>query len=185
MSAGTILVLAAALATLLIYNRLVRMRLRVREAWSGVDVQLKRRADVVPNLVAAVQAYAAHERTLFEDVATARTALINAAAPITAIEPARALNQGISRLLAVAEAYPQLRASEQFLKLQDELFDLEEKLSYARHFYIRNALEYNTRLNSFPQILLAPLLGFRPADFFEIESGERRTVSAAVASPKA
>ncbi len=181
MHPGTILVLAAALAALLIYNRLVRMRLRVREAWSGVDVQLKRRADLVPNLVEAVKAYAAHERTLFEDVATARTALAQAAAPLAAAEPARALNQGISRLLAVSEAYPQLRASEQFLKLQDNLFDMEDKLAYARHFYNRNVLEYNTRLRSFPQFLLAPLLGFRPAEFFEVEEPQRRPV--AVSTP--
>ncbi len=180
MTPGTILVLAAALAALLIYNRLVRMRLRVQEAWSGVDVQLKRRADLVPNLVEAVKAYAAHERTLFEDVATARTALVQAAAPLTAAEPARALNQGIARLLAVSEAYPQLRASEQFLKLQDNLFDLEDKLAYARHFYNRNVLEYNTRLRSFPQFVLAPMLGFRPAEFFEIEELQRHPVAATI-----
>ncbi len=178
MSPGTILVLAAALAALLIYNRLVRMRLRVREAWSGVDVQLKRRADLVPNLVETVKAYAAHERALFEDVALVRTQLLKSAAPGSAAEAARALNQGIARLLAVSEGYPQLRASEQFLSLQESLSDLEDKLAYTRHFYNRNVLEYNARLHSFPQLLLAPLLGFRPAEFFEIEESQRRPASA-------
>ncbi len=180
MTPGTILVLAAALAILLVYNRLVRMRLRVREAWFGVDVQLKRRADLVPNLVAAVKAYGAHERTLFEDVARIRTEVLQSAAPSSAAASARALNEGIARLLAVAEAYPRLRASEQFLNLQENVSDLEEKLAYARHFYNRNVLEYNTRLRSFPQLLLAPLLGFRPAEFFQIEESQRSPVAATI-----
>lgn len=120
-----------------------------------------------------MKGYAAHERAVFEEVAAARTSLQQARTPASAAGTNRLLHQSLSRLLAVAEGYPQLRASEQFIRLQEELVDVEEKLAYARHFYNRNVLEYNTRLCSFPQVLLGRWLGFRAADFFELDSSQR------------
>ncbi len=152
------------------YNRLVRSRERTREAWSGVDVQLKRRADLVPNLVGVVKGYAQHERSVLEEVTEARGALTRARNASVAAGANYMLSLALGHLLAVSEAYPDLRASETFLQLQGELSDTEEKIAYARHFYNRNVLAYNTLIGRFPTLLLARLLAFKPAEFFEDDS---------------
>jgi LemA protein len=143
-----IVVALVALSVFWIYNGLVRSRMRTREAWSGIDVQLKRRADLVPNLVETVKGYAAHEQRTFEEVARARSAVHQAQSPAQATDTHAKLTEGLARLFAIAEAYPALRASENFIQLQKELSDVEEKIAYARQFYNRNVLDYNTRVNT-------------------------------------
>ena len=159
-----------------IYNRLVRSQMRTQEAWSGIDVQLKRRADLVPNLVEAVKAYAAHERHTFEEVARARSAVHQAQGPAQATDANAKLTAALARLFALVEAYPTLRASESFLNLQNELSDIEEKIAYARQFHNRNVLDYNTRINTFPRIVIARLFAFQSFEFFEAEEPERAAV---------
>jgi LemA protein len=149
------------------YNQLIRSRNRVREAWSGVDVQLRRRASLIPNLVDTVQAYAQHERSTFDEVARARSALQNAGGAGAAGDANNVLSQALGRLFAVAENYPQLRASEGFVRLQDELSDIEEKIAYARQFYNRNVLDYNNRIDVFPSVLVARTFDFRASEFFD------------------
>lgn len=174
-SADILLIVVAlvALSVLWNYNGLVRSRMRTREAWSGIDVQLKRRADLVPNLVETVRSYAAHERQTFEEVAQARSAVHQAQGPAQATDAHAKLTEGLARLFAIAEAYPALRASENFIQLQKELSDVEEKIAYARQFYNRNILDYNTRVNIFPQNLVAQLFDFQPAEFFETDEASR------------
>ena len=168
-----VVVLVALLWVIAVYNKLVRGRNRVREAWSGIDVQLRRRASLVPNLVESVKGYAAHERTVFEEVTRARGALQQASGAAAAAGANTALSQALGHLFAVAEAYPQLRASESFTGLQRDLGDAEDKVAFARQFYNRNVLDFNTRVESFPGNLIAGALGFLTAEYFET-SGEGR-----------
>jgi LemA protein len=163
------LVLVAALLGLRIYNRLVRAQVRTREAWSGIDVQLKRRANLIPNLVETVKGYAAHERGVFEAVTRARRSLFQAGGTAATAKANGTLTQALGRLLAVAEGYPDLKASANFLELQAELSDVEEKIAYARQFYNRNVAVFNARIKSVPDVLIARLYGFQPFDFFEAE----------------
>ena len=149
------------------YNGLVKSKMRVAESWSGIDVQLKRRSSLVPNLVETVKGYAAHERGVFENVAKARAALMGATDPKAAGEANNMLTGALKTLFAVAEAYPQLKASENFQKLQSELSDLEAKIAYARQFYNTNVLDFNTRIKVFPNVLLANPMGFKEAAFFD------------------
>jgi LemA protein len=160
-----------------VYNKLVRGRNRVREAWSGIDVQLRRRASLVPNLVEAVKGYAAHERTVFDEVTRARTAMQQASGAAAAAGASTALSQALGHLFAVAEAYPQLKASESFTSLQRDLGDVEDKVAFARQFYNRNVLDFNTRVESFPGNLIASSLGFLPAEYFETGDADRAEVS--------
>jgi len=159
------------------YNKLVRGRNRVREAWSGIDVQLRRRASLVPNLVETVRGYAAHERGVFDEVARARGALHQAGGAAAAAGANTALSQALGHLLAVAEAYPQLRASETFTGLQRDLGDAEDKIAFARQFYNRNVLDFNTRVESFPGNLIASTLRFLPAEYFETADEGRAEVT--------
>ena len=161
------LLVVAMLAGIATYNRLVRSRNRVREAWSGIDVQLRQRASLVPNLVESVRGYAAHERGVFEEVTRARGALQQAGGAAAAANANNALSQALGHLFAVVENYPTLRASENFTALQRELSDVEEKIAFARQFYNRNVLDYNTRIETFPGVLVASNLGFSAAEFFE------------------
>ncbi len=149
------------------YNQLIRSRNRVREAWSGVDVQLRRRASLIPNLVDTVQAYAQHERSTFDEVTRARSTLQNAGGAGAAGDANNVLSQALGRLFAVAENYPQLRASEGFVRLQDELSDIEEKIAFARQFYNRNVLDYNNSIDVFPSVLVARTFDFRASEFFD------------------
>ena len=167
---SALIVLAAGFAVVT-YNTLVRARMRVREAWSGIDVQLRRRASLLPNLMETVQAYATHERGTFEAVTQARTALQRAVGAVDAARANDALSQALGRLFAVAENYPELRASENFKSLQDELSDVEEKIAYARQFYNRNVLDYNARIDLFPGVVISRTFAFTAAEFFEDEAG--------------
>lgn len=167
-----ILLAIVVLATIFIwvlYNSLVGAKIRVQESWSGIDVQLKRRASLIPNLVETVKGYAKHEKEVFENVTKARTALMGASSVKEAAKANNMLEGALKTLFAVAEAYPQLRATENFKQLQDELSDTESKVAYARQFYNSNVLDYNTKIQVFPNVLLAGMFGFKPAEFFEAE----------------
>ena len=151
------------------YNRLVRLRNEADTGWANIDVQLERRGDLIPNLVETVKGYAAHERGVFEEVTKARTALQQASTPAAAGEANDILTAALGRLFAVAEAYPELRASENFLRLQDELTDTEDKISAARRYYNSTVMHYNTGIQSLPWMLVARPLGFREKEFFSAE----------------
>ena len=151
------------------YNRLVRLRNEADTGWANIDVQLERRGDLIPNLVETVKGYAAHERGVFEEVTKARTALQQAATPAAAGEANDILTAALGRLFAVAEAYPELRASENFLRLQDELTDTEDKISSARRYYNSTVMHYNTGIQSLPWVLVARPLGFHEREFFSAE----------------
>lgn len=158
------------------YNGLVKMRNRVKEAWSDIDVQLKRRYDLIPNLVNTVKGYAAHEKEVFEKVTQARSQAMQAEKSGNAKESAQAENMlsgALKSLFAVAEAYPDLKANQNFLELQRELSDTENKIQAARRFYNGNVRDYNTKQEQFPTNLIASVFGFKPAEFFEIEEAEK------------
>lgn len=159
-------------ATVVAYNRLVRSRERTREAWSGIDVQLNRRADLIPALVEVVRGYAAHERDTLEAVIEARSDLMALTRPPALAGANAALSSSLGRLFGLAEAYPELQAAEGFLKLQEELSELEEKLAYSRQFYNRNALDFNTRVRRFPTLILALALRYEPFEFFDAGEGD-------------
>jgi LemA protein len=161
---------AAILAVaIVIFNRLVRLRNVVREGWSGVDVQLRRRTDLVPNLIETVKAYAAHERGLFEEVTQRRASSIAASGVSEHAAAAQALSGSVGRLMAVAEAYPQLKADQNFLKLQGQLAEIEDQLQMARRYYNGAVRNLNIAIQSFPGLLLARPFGFRDAPFFELD----------------
>lgn len=153
------------------YNGLVKLNIRVDEAWSDITVQLKRRADLIPNLVESVKGYAAHEKGVFEAVTEARSAVINATSQGPAAT-AKAENQfegALKSLFAVAEAYPQLKANENFLQLQNELVDTEDKIQASRRFYNGGVRDLNTKVKMFPANMIAGMLGFKEREFFEVE----------------
>ena len=156
-----------------LYNSLVRARTKVEEAWSQIDVQLKRRVDLIPNLVETVKGYAKHEKGLFENVTKARSALLAAKTVKESGEADNLLTGALITLFAVAENYPELKASENFKGLQSELADTEDKVAYARQFYNGNVRDFNITIKSFPNVLLASVLGFKGAEFFEAKAGER------------
>jgi LemA protein len=176
----TVIVIASiALAVLVVlflivtYNRLVRLRNRTENAWAQIDVQLKRRADLVPNLVESVKGYAAHERETFEAVTNARAAAQSARTVEERAQAENLLSQALGRLLAVAEAYPELRATEQFQDLQRQLEETEEKIAVSRQVYNDTVLTYETARETFPTNLLATTLGFGPRQYFELEGAAR------------
>jgi len=148
------------------YNRLVRLRNEVDTGWANIDVQLQRRSDLIPNLVEAVRGYAAHERAVFDEVTKARAALQHAAGPGAAADANEGLTVALGRLFAVAEAYPDLKASENFLQLQNDLTDTEDKISAARRYYNSTVMHFNTAIQSIPWVLVAKPLGFRDREFF-------------------
>jgi len=151
------------------YNRLVRLRNEVDTGWANIDVQLQRRGDLIPNLVETVRGYAAHERGVFDEVTRARSALQQAGTPGAAAEANAGLTVALGRLFAVAEAYPDLKASENFLRLQDDLTDTEDKISAARRYYNATVMRFNTMVQSFPWLLFAGPFGFRAREFFSAE----------------
>ena len=159
------------------YNGLIRGRVRCREAWSGIDVQLKRRASLIPNLVETVKGYAAHERTVLENVTRARAMLEQAGGAAQAAQADNILTGALRSLFAVAENYPELKANENFLALQQELSDIEEKVAFARQFYNRNVMDFNTRIEVFPNVLIAGTFNFAPFEFFEAEETAREDVA--------
>ena len=151
------------------YNGMVKARNKVDESWSGIDVQLKRRHDLIPNLVETVKGYATHEKEVFENVSAARSAAISAQGPAAQAQAETALNGALGRLFAVAEAYPQLRAAESFTQLQQELANTEDQIAASRRIYNGNVQAYNTKIQVFPNSLLAGPFGFSRREFFEIE----------------
>lgn len=156
------------------YNRLITLKNRAQEAWSDIDVQLKRRYDLIPNLVETVKGYASHEREIFEKVAEARARAMGAKTIKEHSEAENFLSQTLKTLFAVAENYPQLRASENFLELQREIRDTEDKIQAARRFYNTNVRDLNTKIESFPVNIVAQTFDFKKMDFFEIEEGIAR-----------
>ena len=163
---------AVLLYIVMVFNRLIRQRNVVREGFSGIDVQLKRRTDLVPALVETVKGYATHERTLLEEVTKKRALSIDAQAQGNVNQTAQAAQQlgsAVGRLIAVAEAYPQLKANENFLKLQQQLSEIEEQLQYARRYYNGAVRNLNISIQSFPELLIAKPLGFSEQPFFELE----------------
>ncbi|MDO8497928.1 MAG: LemA family protein [bacterium] len=158
------------------YNGFIVLAARIKGALSNIDVQLKRRADLIPNLVETVKGYAKHEKEVFENVTKARASLMGAG---TLKEKADANNQvtsALKTLFAVAEAYPQLQSSDNFKDLQRQLEDTEDKVAYSRQFYNTNVLEYNTRVQTFPSAILANMFGFKQYDFFQATEEERKNV---------
>jgi len=156
-----------------VYNNFIKRRNRVQESWSDIEVQLKRRYNLIPNLVETVKGYATHEREVFTKVTDARAKAMQAESIKDRAEAERGLTGALKSLFAVAENYPNLRASENFQKLQDELTDTEDKIQAARRFYNGNVRDYNTNLEIFPNNLIASIFNFKKAEFFEIEEEEK------------
>jgi LemA protein len=172
-SSVVILIVALAavlgLGLILIYNRLVKGRQLVREGWSGIDVQLKRRADLIPNLVEVVRGYARHERTLLEELTRLRAATLQAATVAEHRDVADRMQAALQQLFVAAEAYPELKADKSFLGLQDELVKLEDQIQMARRYYNGAVRNLNISIQSFPGVLIARPLGFHEEPFFELE----------------
>ncbi|MDO8515438.1 MAG: LemA family protein [bacterium] len=173
------LIVIIGLYFLMLYNGLVTKKLRVDEAWSQIDVQLKRRADLIPNLVEVVKGYAKHEKTVFEEVTKARSALMSASSLSQKAQADNQLSAALKSILAVAEAYPKLEASQNFKDLHQELSDTEDKVAYSRQFYNNVVMEFNTDLKVFPNVVFAPMLGFKDAEFFgkDLTEQERKVVN--------
>ena len=171
---GVIVVLV--LWLLMTYNSLVTLRNRVREAWSQIDVQLKRRSSLIPNLVEAVKGYAKHEKEVFENVTKARSALLGAKNPGQAAAANDMLTGALKSLFAVAEAYPNLRASENFKELQEEISDTETKVAASRQFYNTNVLDLNNSLETVPSAWIGQMFGFTKEEFFKASEEEKKDV---------
>lgn len=169
-------VVVVALWLIATYNGLVRLNTQTEEAWSDIDVQLKRRYDLIPNLINTVKGYAAHESGVFEKVSQARATAMGAQSPQDKAVAENALSSTLKSLFAVTEAYPELKANENFLKLQDELSDTENKIQAARRFYNGNVRDLNIKLQVFPTNLIANMLGFKARAFFGLENEAERQV---------
>jgi LemA protein len=168
---------AVVLMALYLFNHLVRLKQNVKESWSDIDTELKRRYDLIPNLVETVKGYAGHERQTLEAVIQARSAAVSNSGPSPAQAGAQdALSGALRNLFAVAERYPELKANESFQQLQQQLSDTETRISQARRFYNANVRELNTAVQSFPASLIAAPLGFHPETYFETTGAERETV---------
>ena len=159
---------------ILIYNGLIRLRNRAQEAWADIDVQLKRRYNLIPNLVETVKGYATHERELFEKVTEARARAMGATSVEERAKEENILSGTLKSLFAVSENYPQLRASENFLELQKELTDTEDKIQAARRFYNGNVRDLNIKIEVFPANIIASIFGFKKMEFFELKEPEKR-----------
>ncbi len=159
-----------------IYNGLVRAKIRVDEAWSDITVQLKRRGDLIPNLVNSVKGYAKHEKSVFDDVTKARSAVTQASGPAEAAEAENQIQGALKSLFAVAEAYPDLKANENFKHLQEELVDTEDKIQASRRFYNGSVRDLNTKIQVFPTSVFAGMLGFKIREFFEVDGAEKAKI---------
>ena len=168
-----VLLIVAAVALIALYNRLVVLRNRVDNAWSQIDVQLKRRYDLIPNLVETVKGYAAHERETLEKVIQARQVAMDAKGVAAQGQAENMLTSTLRSLFAVAEAYPDLKANQNFLMLQEELSGTESKIAYARQFYNDSVMSYNTAIQSFPANMIAGTFGFAQREYFEIEEAAK------------
>lgn len=171
-----IIVVLVIVGGIAMYNGLIKLKNRVDEAWSDIDVQLKRRYDLIPNLVNTVKGYAAHEKGVFEKVTEARTRAMGATNAADKAEAENALSGTLKSLFAVAENYPDLKANQNFLELQRELTDTEDKIMAARRFYNANVRDFNTKIQAFPTNIFAGMLNFTKRDFFEAAEGERENV---------
>jgi len=171
-----IVVGALALLIVFLYNGLVSLRVQCDNAWADIDVQLKRRYDLIPNLVETVKGYAAHERSTFDAVSNARNQAISAQGPAAKAQAEGMLTGALRQLFAVAEAYPQLRAVESFTQLQASLNQIEDTLQNARRYYNAVVRDFNTRIAQFPSNLVAGMGGFKPREFFEISAPAEREV---------
>ena len=173
-----ILIILAALAgyALMVYNLLVSQRNQVKEAWSDIDVQLKRRYNLIPNLVESVKGYATHEREAFDSVTKARAQAISAKSPQEQAAAENMLSSTLKSLFAVAEAYPDLKANANFLELQRELSDTENKIQAARRFYNSNVRDYNTAIEQAPKNIIANMFNFEKQEYFELEDEAARSV---------
>jgi len=191
LSLGWVVVLAIVVVVVLFlvltYNRLITLRQRVKEAFSDIDVQLKRRHDLIPNLVETVKGYAAHERGVFDEVTQARAGAIAAGAqgPQQRAAAEDMLTGALRSLFAVAEAYPQLQAVQEFKDLSENLRDTEDKIQFARRFYNSQVRDYNTALQTFPTVLLAGAMGFTSSEYFEVEAPSDREVPKVSFTPSA
>jgi len=168
-----IIIAVLVLLLVLIFNSLVGKRNKVRNSWSQIDVQLKRRFDLIPNLVEIVKGYASHERSTFEEVTSARTKYLSSNTPEDMMKANSELTQVLGKLFAVAEAYPDLKANTNFLQLQGELSKTEDKISYARQFYNDVAMDYNNSVQMFPSSLVANMFSFKEEPFFNVEEKEK------------
>ncbi|MFH1187058.1 MAG: LemA family protein [Candidatus Levyibacteriota bacterium] len=173
----TLVIVAAILIYIwFIYNGLITLKMRVSEAFSQIDVQLKRRTDLIPNLIETVKGYAKHEKDLFEKITKERASLMSAKGVEEKAKVNNQLTDTLKSLFAVAENYPTLRATENFKQLQDELSDTENKIAYSRQFYNSNVMEFNTKIKIFPNVLFANLLKFKEAEFFAANEAEKKPV---------
>ena len=164
------------LYVMMTYNAFVQLRNRIKEAFSGIDVQLKRRIDLIPNLIETVKGYAKHEKGIFENVTKARSALMGAHSLSEKAEANNMLTDTLKSLIGIAEAYPDLKANENFSQLQRQLEDTEDKIAYARQFYNSNVLDFNNRTQMFPSSLVAGMFKFSEIEFFEATEKEREHV---------
>ena len=176
MTALIVIVVIGAIAgiAISIYNGLIRLRNTSEQAWSDIDVQLKRRYDLIPNLVETVKGYATHEQETFEKVVQARSAAMDSSTPGKKAENENFLQSALKNLFALAENYPELKANQNFLDLQDELSEIEEKIQMARRYYNAVVRDLNTRIESVPSNIIANMFGFLKKEYFELESTEER-----------
>ena len=171
------LVVLLLLYVIVTYNGLVRLRNRIQNAWAQIDVQLRRRYDLIPNLVETVKGYAAHEKGTFEAVTQARANAIDAQGPVEQARAENMITGALKSLFAVSEAYPDLKANQNFLSLQEELSGTEGRISYARQYYNDAVLRLNTKIQSFPSNILAGMFGFKEHEYFEADDTSRGPVS--------
>ncbi len=183
MNTGTIvLIVIAVIVVLLIlwyiatYNSLIRLRNRKDDQWSQIDVQLKRRADLIPNLVETVKGYTKHEKSTFEDVVKARNTFVTASTPEEEMKASGEMTQALNKLFALSEAYPDLKANENFISLQNDLKETEEKIAVARQFYNDTVLTYNNKIQVVPSNIVANMAGFKAATYFEATEEEKKNV---------
>ncbi len=173
---GIIVVVVLLLVIIGTYNSLVSLRNRVKDQWAQIDVQLKRRFDLIPNLVETVKGYTKHESETLENIVKARNTYASANTPQEAMEADSELNKAVSKLFALAESYPDLKANTNFLQMQDELKETENKIASARQFYNDVVLQYNNKIQMFPSNIIAGLFGFKTESFFEANKEERENV---------
>ncbi len=171
-----VIVVVIAAWVVAMYNGLVVLRNRFENAWSQIDVQLKRRTDLIPNLLETVKGYAAHEKEVFTKVTEARSALVNAQGVADQAQANNMLTGALKSLFAVAEAYPELKANQNFMMLQEELSGTESKIAYARQFYNDTVLKYDNKREKFPSNIIANLFGFKDREYFEVADAEREPV---------
>ena len=167
----------------MVYNQLITAKMRVDESWSGIDVQLKRRSSLIPNLVETVKGYATHEQAVFENVTKARSQLMSAQTPGQMAQADNMLSGALKSLFAVAEAYPELKASDNFKQLQSDLSDTEDKVAYSRQFYNQNVMDYNVKIQMFPNVIIANSLKFTVREFYKTDEESRGDVKVSFDKP--